>query len=109
MPGQLDLTPFFQLADAGSGEENRYESWPPKHHQQILFPSTRRDEGELAYAQEVVAKFMRRAYLDIIGRWFPQSGYDLAPDPVVEHYLNDPARTPGAALRTEVRVRILEP
>ena len=30
VPGPLDLTPFFQLADAGSGEENRYESWPPK-------------------------------------------------------------------------------
>ncbi len=29
--GPLDLTPFFQLADAGSGDENRYESWPPRH------------------------------------------------------------------------------
>lgn len=30
VPGPLDLTPFFQLADVGSGEENRYESWPPR-------------------------------------------------------------------------------
>ncbi len=51
---------------------------------------------------------LSESYLDIIGRWFPRSDYDLAPDPVVEHYLNDPACTPAAALRTEVRVRILE-
>lgn len=29
IPGPLDLTHFFQIADAGTGEENRYESWPP--------------------------------------------------------------------------------
>lgn len=27
--GPLDLTHFFQVADAGSGEGNRYEDWPP--------------------------------------------------------------------------------
>lgn len=29
IPGPLDLTHFFQVADAGSGEGNRYEDWPP--------------------------------------------------------------------------------
>jgi len=47
-------------------------------------------------------------YLDVIGRWFPTSGYALAPDAVVEHYLNDPARTPEEELLTEVRVRVAD-
>lgn len=29
IPGPIDLTHFFQVADAGSGEGNRYEDWPP--------------------------------------------------------------------------------
>jgi polyphosphate kinase len=29
IPGPLDLTHFFQVADAGSGEGNRFEDWPP--------------------------------------------------------------------------------
>jgi polyphosphate kinase len=29
VPGPLDLTHFFQVADAGTGEGNRYENWPP--------------------------------------------------------------------------------
>ena len=29
IPGPLDLTHFFQIADAGSGEGNRFEDWPP--------------------------------------------------------------------------------
>ncbi len=29
IPGPLDLTHFFQIAEAGSGEGNRYEEWPP--------------------------------------------------------------------------------
>lgn len=29
IPGPLDLTHFFQVAEAGSGEGNRYEDWPP--------------------------------------------------------------------------------
>lgn len=45
-------------------------------------------------------------YLDVIGRWFPTSGYELSPDPVVEHYLNDPSCTPADELLTEVRVRL---
>jgi AraC family transcriptional regulator len=47
-------------------------------------------------------------YLDVIGRWFPTSGYEPAPDAVIEHYLNDPERTPEADLLTEVRVRIAD-
>lgn len=51
---------------------------------------------------------LHETYLDVIGRWFPESGYELATDAVVEHYLNDPSCTPEADLRTEVRVRIAE-
>ena len=29
IPGPLDLTHFFQIADAGTGDGNRYEAWPP--------------------------------------------------------------------------------
>ncbi|MCP3141568.1 AraC family transcriptional regulator [Pyxidicoccus xibeiensis] len=47
-------------------------------------------------------------YLDVIGRWFPTSGYEPAPDAVIEHYLNDPAWTPEEALLTEVRVRVAD-
>jgi AraC family transcriptional regulator len=48
-------------------------------------------------------------YLNVIGRWFPQSGYELAAEAaVVEHYLNDPRTTASADLRTEVRVKIAD-
>ncbi len=46
-----------------------YESWPPKHHHNILFPSPKRDLGELVYAREVVSKFMRRAYRRPVQDW----------------------------------------
>lgn len=45
-------------------------------------------------------------YLSLIGHWAPSSGYELSPDGVVEHYLNDPSTTAPADLRTEVRVRL---
>lgn len=51
---------------------------------------------------------LHETYLEIIGRWFPQSGYELAADAVIEHYLNDPSQTRPDDLRTEVRVRIAE-
>lgn len=51
---------------------------------------------------------LAETYLDVIGRWFPTSGYDLAPEAVVEHYLDDPAKVPPEELRTEVCVRIAE-
>lgn len=57
-----------------------------------------------------VGPFERLAdtYLDVIGRWFPSSGYDLAAAPVVEHYLDDPAQVAPEALRTEIWVRVAE-
>jgi AraC family transcriptional regulator len=64
-----------------------------------------------AYAVGVhVGPFARLAetYLDVIGRWFPKSGYELAPDPVTEHYLDDPAIVRPEDLRTEVCVKIAE-
>jgi AraC family transcriptional regulator len=51
---------------------------------------------------------LHETYLDVIGRWAPSSGYELAPEAVVEHYLDDPSCTPEAELRTEVRVRLAE-
>ncbi len=49
---------------------------------------------------------LHQTYLDLIGRWFPQSGLLPAPTPVVEFYLNSPYDTETEALRTEVRVQI---
>jgi AraC family transcriptional regulator len=51
---------------------------------------------------------LHETYLDVIGRWFPSSGFDLAPEPVIEHYLNDPSCTDAEDLLTEVRVRIAD-
>jgi len=51
---------------------------------------------------------LAETYLDVIGRWFPKSGYELAPEAVVEHYLDDPSIVPPGKLRTEVCVRIAE-
>lgn len=51
---------------------------------------------------------LHETYLDVIGRWFPTSGYELAPEAVVEHYLNDPSNAAESELRTEVRVRIAD-
>jgi len=47
-------------------------------------------------------------YLDVIGRWFPTSGYEPANEAVVEHYLDDPQLVAPENLRTEVCVRIAE-
>ena len=41
-------------------------------------------------------------YIALLGRWLPRRGYELASDPVVEHYLNSPMDTPPEKLRTEV-------
>ena len=39
-----------------------YDAWPPKSHTSILFDSPLRESDERAYAREVLARFMRRAY-----------------------------------------------
>jgi len=51
---------------------------------------------------------LSETYDDVIGRWFPTSGYELAPEPVVEHYLNDPSQAAPDELRTEVRVMLAQ-
>jgi cytochrome c553 len=38
-----------------------YDSWPPRSHQRLLFPSKNRDD-EKRYAREVLVRFIRRAY-----------------------------------------------
>ncbi len=39
-----------------------FESWPPKHHANILFPSKQKQNDERAYAGKVLHRFMQRAY-----------------------------------------------
>jgi len=39
-----------------------FESWPPASHQSILFASPLRASDERAYAREVIARFMQRAF-----------------------------------------------
>ena len=39
-----------------------YESWPPKHHTAILFPSKLKQSDERAYAGKVLQQFMQRAF-----------------------------------------------
>lgn len=39
-----------------------YESWPPASHHQILFDSPLQRRDDRAYAREVIARFMRRAW-----------------------------------------------
>jgi AraC family transcriptional regulator len=45
-------------------------------------------------------------YLELLGRWLPRRGLELADEPVVEAYLDDPHTTAPTAMRTEVSVRI---
>jgi hypothetical protein len=39
-----------------------FESWPPRHHTRILFPNERSESDPTVYAQEVLKRFMRRAF-----------------------------------------------
>tara|TARA_R110002096_G_scaffold28236_11_gene85744 strand:- start:448 stop:2838 length:2391 start_codon:yes stop_codon:yes gene_type:complete len=39
-----------------------FESWPPKHHTSILFPSKLQEKDERAYAGKVLHRFMQRAF-----------------------------------------------
>ncbi len=39
-----------------------FESWPPKHHTDILFPSKKREVDERGYAGQVLRRFMNRAF-----------------------------------------------
>jgi AraC family transcriptional regulator len=45
-------------------------------------------------------------YLELLGHWLPRRGLELADEPVVEAYLDDPHTTAPADMRTEVCVRI---
>jgi Protein of unknown function (DUF1587)./Protein of unknown function (DUF1592)./Protein of unknown function (DUF1595)./Protein of unknown function (DUF1588)./Protein of unknown function (DUF1585). len=39
-----------------------YDAWPPSSHTRILFPSPLRQTDERAYARQVIARFLRKAY-----------------------------------------------
>ena len=54
-----------------------YESWPPNHHQRILFDSRTRDISEQAYAREVIGKFMQRAFRRPVLDWETDSMLEL--------------------------------
>ncbi|HBS88890.1 MAG: hypothetical protein A2W91_00885 [Bacteroidetes bacterium GWF2_38_335] len=45
-------------------------------------------------------------YAAIIRRWLPQSGYDLREQPLMEKYLNNPAKTKPERLLTEIYVPV---
>ncbi|MDG1510076.1 MAG: DUF1592 domain-containing protein [Mariniblastus sp.] len=54
-----------------------YESWPPAHHQTILFDSPTRDISEQAYARKVIGKFMQRAFRRPVLDWETDSMLEL--------------------------------
>jgi mono/diheme cytochrome c family protein len=39
-----------------------YDAWPPSSHRQILFDSPNKGNDDTAYAKEVLARFLKRAY-----------------------------------------------
>lgn len=39
-----------------------FESWPPAHHARILFPSDFSETDPVAYANDILSRFMRRAF-----------------------------------------------
>jgi len=45
-----------------------------------------------------------RTYVDLVGRWLPQSGRELRGEPSLEIYLNDPASTSAEDLLTDICV-----
>ena len=45
-----------------------YPTWPPPSHTNILFDSPLRDKDERAYAHQVLARFMRKAYRRLVTR-----------------------------------------
>lgn len=47
-----------------------------------------------------------RTYVGLLGQALPRQGVELADEPVIEVYLNSPADTPPAELRTEIMVRL---
>ncbi len=44
-----------------------FESWPPRHHTDILFDSPQRENDERAYVTEVLRRFMLRAFRRPVG------------------------------------------
>lgn len=51
---------------------------------------------------------MHGAYVELVGQWFPRSGYAPADTGCLEFYLNDPRVTAPQDLLTEIWVRIAE-
>lgn len=72
IPGPLDLTHFFQIADAGTGDGNRYEDWPPLQSPLIdptesLFETISRQDVMLYHPYESfdpVVRFLEEAAVD---------------------------------------------
>jgi AraC family transcriptional regulator len=96
-PDDPEVTPVEQLRfDAGAA----LGGVVPRGLERAVIPA-----GRWAVALHVGPyERLHETYLDLIGRWAPTSGEALAPEAVVEHYLNDPMVTSSAELKTEVRV-----
>jgi AraC family transcriptional regulator len=52
---------------------------------------------------------MRNAYAWMFGRWLPQSGRELAEEPVLEFYLNNPREVPPTELLTDLYLPLVTP
>jgi len=62
MQGNDDFARPELLVDWFEIEGPLYESWPPPSHTNLLFDSPLRNTDERAYAREVLARFMTKAY-----------------------------------------------
>lgn len=59
VPKEIELPAVF--VDAIEFETHYAATWPPQHHQRLLFDSPNRDEPE-KYAAEILTRFMSRAF-----------------------------------------------
>jgi AraC family transcriptional regulator len=103
-PDDPEITPEEHLRfDACTAFEGERALEPPLHAKSIA-------AGTYAVAVHVGSyATLSETYLALIGRWLPTTRYTLADEPVVEVYIDDPARVEEARRRTEVRVRIDRP
>lgn len=60
--GRVEFARPLLLMDWIELEGPLHAEWPPASHGQILFESAAREKDEMAYAREVLTKFMERAY-----------------------------------------------
>ncbi len=66
-------------------------------------------EGEYAvYRHRGSYNNLSESYAKLIGHWLPQSGRELADEPCLEKYWNDPESTPEDELETDICIKLKE-